>query len=384
MIKRYECKNISTIWSQESTLKRWKEIEVNHLSTLWSNKMITTIELEEIINNIKIDSVRWKEIESETKHDLQAFVQMLEESIGGDSGRWIHYGLTSSDIVDTSNSLACIASLRYCLIQSADVIPHLSRLIDSFGSVRILARTHGRVAEITNLEQLFLRWRHLLEDAEHACSAGIHKVAIGKLSGPCGNNSTLPDHFEEETLQRLDLRKSNATSQIISRQHYLDYFYGLLKVCVAYEKIAYDIRHYSIEGIDEMAEGFTKGQKGSSAMPHKKNPVLTENLCGLARLGKSYFQAAVDNCNTLFERDISHSSAERVIFEDMAHVASFGLERLCAVLSNLEIKVDNIKSNVDKVEHLVSSQREMNELIRSGLTRKQAHDKIQLNKNYLQ
>ena len=163
-------------------------------------------------------------------------------------------------------------------------------------------------------------------------------------------------------------------SQIIPRDIYLDYFYAILKVVLAVEKIAYDIRIYSIDGINEMAEPFRKGQKGSSAMPHKKNPILSENICGLTRLYKSYMQTAIDNCLTMLERDISHSASERIIFKDAAHIVCFSLNRLSTIFKDLQCFPENAESSCKDYETIVASQKEMNDNIIEGLSRKDSHD----------
>ena len=305
---------------------------------------------------------------------------MLEESVGGSEARWLHYGLTSSDVLDTATTIGCLKTLEYTMNCLKNCMASIDTLtFEEKNRIHILGRTHGRAAETYSLQLLFKRWRSFLYDAYKQCQSSFISCRVGKLSGPCGNNTTNSKKAETDGLYEMEysLRSDDSSSQIVWRGIYLDYFYALLKCSLAFEKISYDIRHYAIEGIDEMAEGFTPGQKGSSAMPHKKNPILTENLCGLARMCKGYFQVAVDNCNTLWERDISHSSAERIIFPDMAHLTCFGLERLKGVIDNLYINYNNIQRNTSTVYDKVSSQRNMNALIRQGSSRKEAHDQVQ-------
>ena len=203
-------------------------------------------------------------------------------------------------------------------------------------------------------------------------------VNKGKLSGPTGNYTTNSILNENIALNVLGLR-SITSSQIIPRDVYLDYFYSILKVMLAVEKISYDIRMYSIDGINEMSESFSNGQKGSSAMPHKKNPVGCENLCGIARLYKSYFQTAIDNCFTLFERDLSNSSSERIIFKDSAHVACYSLARLSNIINRLVVEEENANNNVEKYRDKIDSQNLMNNLIKEGSSRKESHDLAQKN-----
>ena len=274
MIPRYKNKKISEIWSTDNKLKVWLGVELAHLSALNSNivdKTINQREYDTIVDNIKIDKNRWKEIESETKHDFQAFIQMLEETIPDNSGRWIHYGLTSSDVLDTTLTILCKYSLKEISNYCASCIYYINQLINRQESGSpVLARTHGKVAEVQKYEDVFTRWRELLRRAYDEVTKAQKSVNKGKLSGPTGNYTTNSILNENVALNVLGLRSLKA-SQIIPRDVYLDYFYSILKVMLAVEKISYDIRMYSIDGVNEMSEHFSYGQKGSSAMPHKKN-----------------------------------------------------------------------------------------------------------------
>jgi len=385
MIPRYKVQKIHDIWKTENKLKTWLKVELAHLESLTLNITDPTIvddEFNSIKENIKIDIDRWKEIESETHHDVQAFVQMLEESIPDNSGRWIHYGLTSSDILDTSLSLMCSESLNVICGYAANLIYNLNRLLKSEESKsRILSRTHGRAAEIQTYYDVFYRWLSLLRKGYDSLIEANAKIKLGKLSGTSGNYTFNSIMNEKIALDILGL-KPVVSSQIIPRQYYLDYFYGILQLMLAVEKIAYDIRIYSIDGINEMSEPFREKQKGSSAMPHKKNPILTENICGLVRLFKSYFSTAVENCTSLLERDISHSSSERIIFKDAAHIACFTLDRLNYVIQNLKILSEESESRCHSLENIVNSQKELSDLIFNGMSRKEAHDYTQKNKSF--
>lgn len=380
MLQRYTSQVINKIWNRYDLAIRWKDIEIAHLEALHQDGVIPETDLNVIKNKIHVSLDRWQEIENVTKHDLQAFVQMLEESVDGNEARWLHYGLTSSDILDTATTIGCLKTLKYTMDCLSSCVTSINDLLaDDKNDIHILGRTHGRAAETYSLKLLFERWRAFLHEAYKQCQYSYLSCRVGKLSGPCGNNATNSKRAENIGLHSMEynLRPDNSSSQIVWRGIYLDYFYALLKCTLAFEKISYDIRHYAIEGIDEMAEGFSSGQKGSSAMPHKKNPILTENLCGLSRMCKGYFQVAVDNCNTLWERDISHSSTERIIFPDMAHLTCFGLERLKSVIDNLVINQNKIKSNINAVKDKINSQNKMNSLIEKGFSRIEAHNKLQ-------
>ena len=377
MIPRYKVQEIHDIWKTENKLNTWLKVELAHLESLARNMTDVTLSVEElniIKENISIDIDRWKDIESETRHDVQAFVQMLEESVPHNSGRWIHYGLTSSDVIDTSLVLMCKESLsvieRYC----SETLFNLTNLIKSDrSSNKILSRTHGKAAEVQTYRQVFTRWIAGLRRGFDAIRLAKTSLKYGKLSGPSGNHTTNCLMNEANALRTLSLYPMTC-SQIIPRDYFLDYFYAILKIVLAVEKIAYDIRIYSIDGVNEMSEPFKKGQKGSSAMPHKKNPILTENICGLSRLYKSYMNTAIENCLTLLERDISHSAPERIIFKDSAHIACFILQRLSIVFKDLNINADIAEQNVIIFENMTSSQDIMNDRIKEGFSRKFSHD----------
>jgi adenylosuccinate lyase len=276
----------------------------------------------------------------------------------------------------------CIQTLNVILEYGVMIQNTVSVLIksDKAGS-KILARTHGKSAEVQTYRNIFNRWSNSLYSAFKLVRETKEKLAVGKLSGVSGNNIQNPYAREVNALRQLNLYPTSC-SQIIPRTVFLDYFYAILKVVLAVEKIAYDIRMYSIDGINEMSEPFTKGQKGSSAMPHKKNPILTENICGLTRLYKSYFNTAIENCTTLFERDISHSSSERIIFKDAGHISCFTLKRLNEVLLGINLHTDNAQINCDKVKESISAQSKMMDNISCGLSRKESHD-IQQEKSFI-
>ena len=386
MIPRYKVQEIHDIWKTENKLNTWLKVELAHLESQIgniTNPTITRDELNVIKENVSIDIDRWKEIEEETHHDVQAFVQMIEESIPGNTGRWLHYGLTSSDILDTSLSLMCKESLQVVLNYASGLIFQLSKSLKSEEAKnKILARTHGKAAEIQTYYDVIYRWLHLLRKGYDDVISAKNKISLGKLSGATGNYNFNSTQCEYNALKQLDL-KPVTSSQIIPRQHYLDYFYGILQLILAVEKIAYDIRIYSLDGINEMSEPFRNKQKGSSAMPHKKNPILTENICGLTRLYKSYFNTAIENCTTLLERDISHSSSERIIFKDSAHIACFTIKRLEYVIKNMNFITTHAESHCTLMEDIVDSQRKMTERIEKGMSRKEAHDFIQNNNDEL-
>ena len=374
MIPRYKVQEIHDIWKTDNKLKTWLKVEMAHLSSLLNDNTMTNEEYDDIVNNISINKDRWQEIENLTRHDLQAFFPMLEESSPSHAGRWIHYGITSSDVIDTSNILLCLETLTVIDSFCTTLTDTLSRLISSDESKHvILARTHGKNAEVQSYKDIFKRWHDAIKRCSKQVRETKQKLSIGKLSGVSGNNIQNSYSREVNALRELGLYPVICT-QIIPRERFLDYFYCILKIIISVEKIAFDIRMYSIDGINEMAEPFKQSQKGSSAMPHKKNPILTENICGLTRLYKSYFNVAVENCTTLFERDISHSAPERIIFKDSGHIACFTLQRLNSVIQNIQLFPETALKNYKLAASQINSQENMMNDIRSGKSRKESHD----------
>ena len=384
MIPRYKVPEIHEIWKTKNKLNTWLKVEIAHLESLKNNitdKTISEDEYYDILHNVTLNIDRWKEIESETKHDVQAFVQMLEETVPNNSGRWIHYGLTSSDILDTSLTLLCRETLQVVIDYCSSTLYYLNILLKrEETSSLILSRTHGKAAEKQTYRDVILRWTSYLRNSYDELLRVKSVMNKGKLSGAVGNNTYNSYQNETNALRSLGLYPIKS-SQIIPRYYYLDYFYALLKVNIAVEKIAYDIRIYSIDGINEMSEPFSKKQKGSSAMPHKKNPILTENICGLTRLYKSYMQTAIENCSSLLERDISHSSSERIIFKDGAHITCFCLKRLEEVIKGLNLNIDSAKQNLDIYMNDIHSQEKLKNFIHLGMSRKDSHDKVQKTNN---
>lgn len=391
MIERYKTPQIEDTWSDIHKINIWKNIELHYVNALYKFKSHLDIkEFSEddlkIINEHLSDDLKQEDldemlrIELETKHDFLSFLTMLENKVPANSGRWLHFGLTSSDILDTANSVRCSHSLTLVKNEVVNVISTLNRSIKSEAAhVDILARTHGQAAEVQKVKDVFNRWLTSIRSLYDFLLVTEKNLRVGKLSGAVGNHTINCEGVEGLALSAMGLIPMKNASQIIPRDLYLDYFYALLKVMLFIEKVSSDIRYYSQSEISEICEGFAEGQKGSSAMPHKKNPIMSENLTGLVRLAKGYMQIAIDNCQTQLERDISHSSAERIIFEDMAHLAHFGLMRLNDVLINLVVNKTNCEYNINKNRNKLDSQKKLVELLKNGLSRKESHDLIQQN-----
>lgn len=378
MITRYKDEQITETWCEIKKISHWLNIEKQYLlKRFHDNNQIVKKIYEDFYNiNIDLDSINEiSKIENETHHDFLSFIDWLEPKLDKSYGSFLHFGLTSSDVIDTTLVLQCKKTLEIIMFRLKNTKNVLSNLIENkeISSIEILARTHGQAAEKQTVGDILVRWLFQANRCHNDLFDTQLKLRIGKLSGPVGNNTYIDKELEEKTLNSLFLSSQQGSSQIISRDIFLDFFYCLLKVALFIEKVSFDIRLYSQSEIGEICEGFSEGQKGSSSMPHKRNPVLCENLFGLARLYKGYMQVAIENCLTQHERDISHSSSERIIFEDCSHIISFGLSRLSSVLSNLYFNKERCTENLNKNKEKLLSQFIMIENIKSGLSRKEAY-----------
>lgn len=378
MIDRYQDNNINNIWSQESIASKWLQLELLVLEGWHKHNLVSLSEFEKIKNNVQIDLKRWKEIESETKHEFTAFLHMLEESINDNSSKWIHFGLTSSDILDSATSIGLHQTLDYIgNILLLDFQKSLNRIKTSHGNIELCGRTHGQIAEKQFFGDVLDRWLSELRRCQARLYAAQENISILKLSGPVGNYSTITKDIEKFVCLKLGFEPAINSSQIISRDIFADYFYSITMLASLLEKIATYIRLLSLSGIDELHEGFSNNQVGSSAMPHKRNPILCENICGISRMIKSYLITAIDNNNSWLERDMSHSSIERITIPDTAHLISHGIKTMINILNNLIVNSDNMKTHCDQNINRLQSHTNMLDAIKNkNTTRKVAHESI--------
>jgi adenylosuccinate lyase len=378
MIPRYQDKNIEQIWSIENTTKKWLLIEMLVLEGWVKSGKISQKEFDYIKENIHINIDRWQEIEKETKHEFASFVKMLEETVNHKSSKWIHFGLTSSDVLDSVLMMHINETIRYI----SNILSDLFKTIDEkerlYGETEYCGRTHGKVAEKQSISDLLNRWRCELKRCLNRLNITEENLKIIKISGPVGNYSTITREIEFFVANKIGFKPALGSSQIISRDFIADYFYSLAMIASFLEKCATTIRILSMDGINEMYENFSKKQIGSSSMPHKRNPILSENISGLSRLIKSYLITAIDNNNSWLERDISHSSVERVIIQDVAHLTGHSIKNLIYVIENLIISSDNMLKNCNIfANELKSHTTLLNEITTpDSLSRFNLHEKI--------
>jgi adenylosuccinate lyase len=364
------------LWTEEARLERWLEIELVFVETLAERGDVPVDAAMRLRRGARVDVRRMEEIEAEVKHDVIAFVSSVAEQVG-DEGRYLHLGLTSSDVVDTAFAMQ--------LRDAADVLlTGLDRLRVAVRDQALrhrhtpmMGRTHGIHAEPITFGLKCAGWYAELGRARRGLARAREAIAYGKLSGAVGTFANNSPEVEGAVLARLGLHPEPLATQVVPRDRHARFFSELALVGGAGERIALEIRHLQRTEVGEVAEPFGKGQKGSSAMPHKRNPILTENLCGIARLLRSYAMAAYENMALWHERDISHSSVERVIGPDATIALDFMLARLAGVVEGLEVRPDAMQANLRRLGGAIFSEQVLLALVRAGVSRDQAYRWIQ-------
>ena len=376
MIERYTRPEMGSIWTLENRYKSWLDVEIA-VCKAWAEKgRIPEEALQNIIDKAEIDADRILAIEEITRHDIIAFLTALEEKIGPDA-RFIHLGCTSSDIVDTAGSLLLVQAGKIILKDIDAVLETIKGMAMKYKGVLCMGRSHGVHAEpisfglkMTGFYAEFARHKNRLEDA-------IEDIRVGKISGAVGTYTIVTPEVEEIALTHLGLKVDPHSTQIVQRDRYSHFFTTLAILGGGIERLCVELRHLQRTEVLEAEEGFAKGQKGSSAMPHKKNPISAENLCGLSRLLRSNAMAALENQALWHERDISHSSVERVIMPDSTILADYALNRLNRLLANLTVHPENMERNMNASFGLYFSQRVLTALIDSGHPRQESYVAVQ-------
>ena len=333
---------------------------------------------DEIREKAKFSVERIDEIEREVRHDVIAFLTCVNESLG-DLGRYVHVGLTSSDVIDTAFALQIQDSGKIIEKDLEDTITTLKKLADKHRNTICIGRSHGIHAEVMTFGVKMCSWIDILERQKDNFTHALEQIRVGQISGPVGTYSNISPDVEKITCQNLNLKPARISTQIIARDYHAYFMQSLALIASVLEQFATEIRHLQRTEVLELEEGFGKGQKGSSAMPHKKNPVLSENLCGLARVVRANSIAALENVPLWHERDISHSSAERIIFPDSLILVDFMLNRFNSVMENIVVHEKNMLKNTDKFGGIVFSQKVLLTLVSKGLTREEAYIIVQRN-----
>jgi adenylosuccinate lyase len=369
---------MSRIWNEESKYQNWLRVEIAVCEAWVDLGQIPREALERIRERARFDVKRIDELEKTLKHDVIAFLTAVAEHVGEES-RYIHLGLTSSDVLDTAFALQLRDAATILVDDVKKVIEVLERLAFRHKYTPMVGRTHGIHAEPITLGLVFALWydemRRNLERIERA--RGV--ISVGKISGAVGTFANVPPHVEERACEILGLKPARISTQIVQRDIHAEYFLTLSIIAATVEKIALQVRHFQRTEVLELEEPFTEGQKGSSAMPHKRNPIHAENLCGLSRLVRSYAISALENVPLWHERDISHSSVERVIGPDATILIDFMLYRLKGLLEGLQIYPENMEKNLWLTRGLIFSEKVLLKLVEKGLSREEAYGLVQKN-----
>ena len=375
MIKRYLINEIEDIWNQNNKISTWKKVESSVTKQLEDAGIVPKGLSAEILKvNISLEEL--EEREKITNHDVASFVDILQNKIQKNS-EWVHYGLTSSDIVDTSNSLLIIESLDFLLIQIDKLIETLKNLAIKEKDTKIIGRTHGVFAEITFLGNIFSNWLLEINRNKQRIVKAKENISVGKFSGAVGNYSILNQEIEERALSSLNLKPEFFASQIVSRDRYAEVIIAIGMLGSCFDRISQNLRGYQRSEVGEIFESFSKEQKGSSAMPHKKNPITSERVSGISRILRGYVITSLENISLWHERDISNSSVERIIFPDGFNLISFATIEMEKLFRNIQINHEKINSNIDLAKVSILTQACLSHLITKGVDRDEAYRFIQ-------
>jgi adenylosuccinate lyase len=378
VIERYTLPEIGAIWTDEYKLKTWLDVEIAVCEAQAELGYIPAEAVEEIKAKADFDPARVLEIEAEVRHDVIAFLTNVNEYVG-DAGRYIHLGLTSSDVLDTALALQLVASLDLILEQVEALSQAIRYQAQQHRYTVMVGRSHGIHAEPMTFGFKLAGWlAEVLRNRDRLVRLR-QEIAVGKISGAVGTYANIDPRVEEIACQKLGLQPDTASTQVISRDRHADYLQQLALLAASIERFAVEIRNLQRTDVLEVEEYFSKGQKGSSAMPHKRNPIRSERLTGIARVIRGHAVAAVENVALWHERDISHSSVERVIFPDACTLVYFMLSEMTNLAKNLLVYPENMERNMNVYGGVIFSQRVMLTLVEKGLKREEAYKIVQSN-----
>lgn len=376
MLERYTRPEMGAIWTDQNRYQAWLEVEILADEAWAELGEIPKEDVALIRKKATFDIDRILEIEAQTRHDVVAFTRAVSESLG-DESKWVHYGLTSTDVVDTAYG--------YLMKQANDLIREdLNRFVTIIGEKAkeykhtvMMGRTHGVHAEPTTFGLKLALWYAEMKRNVERFERAAKGVEAGKISGAVGTFANIPPFVEEYVCEKLGIRAQDISTQVLPRDLHAEYFSAMALIATSIEKFATEIRGLQKSETREVEEFFAKGQKGSSAMPHKRNPIGSENMAGLARVVRGHMVTAYENVSLWHERDISHSSAERIIIPDTTILIDYMLNRFGNIVKNLTVFPENMKRNMNATFGLIYSQRVMLKLIDHGMTREQAYDLVQ-------
>ncbi len=376
MIERYSLPEMAAIWTLENRYEKWLQVEIA-ATIAWSALGVVPVEdAKKISAQAKVNVTRALEIEQETRHDVVAFTRAVSETLGAER-KWVHYGLTSTDVVDTALGLQLLEANKLLRKTLEEFIATLRKQALHYRETAMMGRTHGVHAEPTTFGlKLALYYTEMVRNLDRFDHA-TETVRYGKLSGAVGTYANIDPRIEELVCEQLGLKPAPISTQTLQRDRHAEYVMTIALIASSLDKIATEIRGLQKTEIREVEEPFYAGQKGSSAMPHKRNPVNCEQISGLARILRGYVVAALEDVPLWHERDISHSSVERVMLPDSTILLHYMLNKINSIIGNLTVFPENMKNNMEKSFGLIYSQRVLHALIDRGLAREEAYDAVQ-------
>ncbi len=378
MIDRYTLPEMGALWSEKNKFQKWLEVEIAVCEVHAEMGTIPAEAVAEIKSRAAFSVERINEIEQTTNHDVIAFTTNLAESIG-DAARYVHYGLTSSDVVDTANALLLRDASDILLAKVDAFLPVLKQRAQEFKHTPQIGRTHGIHAEPTSFGLTFALWYDEMRRNRTRLERAHDAVAVGKISGAVGGFAHLDPIVEEKVCARLRLKAAPVSTQIIQRDTYAEYLSTLAIVASSLEKFALQVRHWQRTEVREAQERFAKGQKGSSAMPHKRNPIISERICGMARIVRANSLVGLESIALWHERDISHSSAERVVLPDSSIALDYMLQKTTSLVEGLVVYPDRMLENLNATHGLIFSGQLLLALTQAGIARELAYEWVQRN-----
>ena len=378
MIERYSTKDMKRIWSDENKFKTWEKVEIAVAEVMKDKGIVPAKSLEVIKEKSKFSVDRILEIEKTTRHDVIAFLTNLSENIGPDA-RFLHMGMTSSDLLDTSLAIQCKEAGTIILNKLIIFQKVLEKNAVKYKETFQIGRSHGIHAEPITFGLKNALWSEEIKRNIARWENALKNISVGQISGAVGTYQHIDPEIEKLVCSKLGLDIETVSNQVVQRDHHAEFLMSLALIGASIEKISIEIRHLQRTEVLEVEEYFLKGQKGSSAMPHKRNPIVTERMTGFARLLRSNAMAALENVALWHERDISHSSVERIIIPDSTSLMDYMLQKMIFLMENLNVYHDNMINNINITKGLVFSQEVLLALVKKGITREEAYKIVQDN-----
>ena len=376
MIERYSRKVMRDVWTEENKFNAYLQVEILSCEAWSKLGVIPAEDVEKIRANARFEVARIQEIEEQTRHDVVAFTRAVSESLGPER-KWVHYGLTSTDVVDTANGYL-IKQADAILLQDLEAFAEvLKARAHEFKLTPCIGRTHGIHADITSFGLKWALWYEEMQRNIARFKTAAAGVEAGKMSGAVGNFANIPPFIQDYVCDKLGIASANISTQVLQRDRHAYYIGTLALIASTLEQMAFEVRNLQRTEVREVEEAFRKGQKGSSAMPHKRNPISSENICGCARVMRGYMASSYENVALWHERDISHSSTERIILPDATELLDYMLCRFKGILENLVVYPETMLANIWRTKGVIFAQRVMNALIGKGLSREEAYDMVQ-------